>query len=125
MGIMGGRKDGATFRRYVCHPVCRNALTEFTLESVGPDAPDHISCMAMDGDAVWAASGIYAIKYLRGKEVSEHLKKIGRFSVYLLGTTRLESSRYQSLVYNDLWCTITGFGRKRRTLAFLEYLRWR
>ena len=26
--------------------------------------------MAMDGDAVWIASGIHAIRYLRGKEVS-------------------------------------------------------
>ncbi|CAK5277666.1 unnamed protein product [Mycena citricolor] len=36
---------------------------------VGPDAPHKISCLAMDGDAVWASSGPYAIKYLRGKEV--------------------------------------------------------
>jgi len=78
MGVMGGRKDGASFRRYVCHPACCNALTEFTLEILGPDAPSHISCMAMDGDAVWAASEIYVIKYLRGKEVSLHLRKIGR-----------------------------------------------
>lgn len=26
--------------------------------------------MTMDGDAVWIASGIHAIRYLRGKEVS-------------------------------------------------------
>ncbi len=25
--------------------------------------------MAMDGNAVWIASGIYVIKYIRGKEV--------------------------------------------------------
>ena len=37
---------------------------------VGQDAPDPISCMAMEGDAVWTASGSCAIKYLRGKEVS-------------------------------------------------------
>ncbi|KAJ7444932.1 Utp21 specific WD40 associated putative domain-containing protein [Mycena latifolia] len=36
---------------------------------VGPDAPEQISCLAMDGDAVWAASGPHVIKYLRGKEV--------------------------------------------------------
>ena len=36
----------------------------------GPDAPAHISSMAMDGDAVWITSGIHAIRYLRGKEVS-------------------------------------------------------
>lgn len=37
--------------------------------SLGPEAPDHISCMAMDGNAVWIASGMYVIKYIRGKEV--------------------------------------------------------
>jgi len=41
------------------------------MENVGPDAPEYISWMAMDGDAVWAASGIYAIRYSRGKEVRE------------------------------------------------------
>ena len=37
--------------------------------SVGPDAPEPISSLTMDGDAVWAASGPHVIKYLRGKEV--------------------------------------------------------
>ncbi|KAJ3511888.1 hypothetical protein NLJ89_g3846 [Agrocybe chaxingu] len=37
---------------------------------VGPDTPDQISCMAMDGDAIWIASGILVIKHIRGKEVS-------------------------------------------------------
>ncbi|KIM87254.1 hypothetical protein PILCRDRAFT_96034 [Piloderma croceum F 1598] len=36
---------------------------------VGPDASDPISSMAMEGDAVWAASGSNIIKYHRGKEV--------------------------------------------------------
>lgn len=39
---------------------------------VGPDAPEHISSLAMDGDAVWAASGPHVIKYLRGKEVRDN-----------------------------------------------------
>ena len=26
MGVMGGRKDGATFRRYICHPLCCNTF---------------------------------------------------------------------------------------------------
>ncbi|KAF9557999.1 Utp21-domain-containing protein [Agrocybe pediades] len=43
---------------------------KMTLLFVGPDAPEHISSMAMDGDVVWVASGIYVIKYIRGKEVS-------------------------------------------------------
>lgn len=37
---------------------------------VGPEVQDPISCLVMDGDAVWAASGVHVIKYLRGKEVS-------------------------------------------------------
>ncbi|PPQ97575.1 hypothetical protein CVT26_002362 [Gymnopilus dilepis] len=43
---------------------------KMTLLFVGPDAPDYISSMAMDGDAVWVASASFVIKYLRGKEVS-------------------------------------------------------
>lgn len=41
-----------------------------TLLFVGPDAPDVITCMAMDGDAVWVSAGIWLLKYVRGKEVS-------------------------------------------------------
>ncbi|KAG6831361.1 hypothetical protein H0H87_005372 [Tephrocybe sp. NHM501043] len=37
--------------------------------AAGPDAPEQISSLAMDGDAVWAAAGPYAMKYIRGKEV--------------------------------------------------------
>ncbi|KAH9484417.1 U3 small nucleolar RNA-associated protein 21-like protein [Psilocybe cubensis] len=61
---------------------------------VGPDAPEYISCMAMDGDAVWVASGPYAIKYIRGKEVSRvtnplgtHLSFITVFGSQLLALT--------------------------------------
>ncbi|PPQ86912.1 hypothetical protein CVT25_009798 [Psilocybe cyanescens] len=61
---------------------------------VGPDAPEHISSMAMDGDAVWIASGAYAIKYIRGKEVSRvtnplgtHLSFITVFGSQLLALT--------------------------------------
>ncbi|KAF9265570.1 Utp21-domain-containing protein [Marasmius fiardii PR-910] len=35
---------------------------------VGPQVSDQISSLAMDGDAVWAATGFHAVKYLRGKE---------------------------------------------------------
>lgn len=41
-----------------------------TVSCTGPDVLQHISCMAMEGDAVWAASGPNVIKYIRGKEVS-------------------------------------------------------
>ncbi|KAL7283597.1 hypothetical protein ACG7TL_003032 [Trametes sanguinea] len=36
---------------------------------MSPDAPMPIASLAMDGNAVWASSGPYVIKYLRGKEV--------------------------------------------------------
>lgn len=42
------------------------------LYNLGPDAPEHISSMVMDGNAVWVASSIYAIKYIRGKEVRRY-----------------------------------------------------
>jgi hypothetical protein len=35
----------------------------------GQDAPDAITSLAMDGNAVWASAGPHAIKYMRGKEV--------------------------------------------------------
>ncbi|KAJ7172308.1 Utp21 specific WD40 associated putative domain-containing protein [Mycena filopes] len=44
---------------------------------VGPDAPEQISSLAMDGDAVWAASGPHVIKYLRGKEVLRGTNPLG------------------------------------------------
>ncbi|KAH7912241.1 Utp21 specific WD40 associated putative domain-containing protein [Hygrophoropsis aurantiaca] len=44
---------------------------------VGPEASDDITCLTMDGDAVWAASGIHVIKYLRGKEVARVTNPIG------------------------------------------------
>ncbi|KAF7778503.1 hypothetical protein Agabi119p4_2848 [Agaricus bisporus var. burnettii] len=43
---------------------------KMTLLFVGPDAPEQITSLALDGDAVWAASGPHAIKYIRGKPVS-------------------------------------------------------
>ncbi|KAH9843207.1 Utp21-domain-containing protein [Rhodofomes roseus] len=36
---------------------------------VGPDAPERITCLAMEGNSVWAASGPHVIQYIRGKEV--------------------------------------------------------
>ncbi|KAJ7273299.1 Utp21 specific WD40 associated putative domain-containing protein [Mycena rebaudengoi] len=44
---------------------------------VGPDAPEQISCLAMDGDAVWAAAGPHVIKYIRGKEVLRATNPLG------------------------------------------------
>lgn len=43
---------------------------KMTLLFVGEDAPDDITCLAMEGDAVWVASGSWLIKYRRGKQVN-------------------------------------------------------
>lgn len=62
----------------------KNAPCSFTNlnKSTGPDAPDHISDMAMDGDSVWIASGTNAIQYIRGKEVSGLLLYFAHFSYF-------------------------------------------
>ncbi|KAF8891320.1 Utp21-domain-containing protein [Infundibulicybe gibba] len=44
---------------------------------VGPDAPEPISSISMDGDAVWAASGPHILKYLRGKEILRITNPLG------------------------------------------------
>jgi len=41
----------------------------FCNRNAGPEATDPLSCVVIDGDAVWGASGVNAIKYIRGKEV--------------------------------------------------------
>ncbi|KAG6897135.1 hypothetical protein C0992_003915 [Termitomyces sp. T32_za158] len=50
---------------------------KMTLLFVGPDAPEQISSLAMDGDAVWAAAGPHALKYIRGKEVLRVTNPLG------------------------------------------------
>ncbi|KAG6885879.1 hypothetical protein C0993_008398 [Termitomyces sp. T159_Od127] len=50
---------------------------KMTLLFVGPDAPEQISSLAMDGDAVWAAAGPHALKYIRGKEVQRVMNPLG------------------------------------------------
>ncbi|KAG5730582.1 hypothetical protein E4T56_gene21024, partial [Termitomyces sp. T112] len=50
---------------------------KMTLLFVGPDAPEQISNLAMDGDAVWAAAGPHALKYIRGKEVLRVTNPLG------------------------------------------------
>jgi hypothetical protein len=67
VGVVGGRKDGSTFCRRVVILQAQGSTNSGG--SIGPDAPRQISSLAMDGDAVWAASGPHVIKYHRGKEV--------------------------------------------------------
>ncbi|KAI6045674.1 Utp21 specific WD40 associated putative domain-containing protein [Pisolithus marmoratus] len=50
---------------------------KMTLLFVGSEVEDPISCIAMDGDSVWCASGIHAVKYLRGKEVLRVTNPLG------------------------------------------------
>ncbi|KAI9571311.1 Utp21 specific WD40 associated putative domain-containing protein [Boletus coccyginus] len=50
---------------------------KMTLLFVGPEEQDPISCLIMDGDAIWAASSAHVIKYLRGKEVARATNPLG------------------------------------------------
>lgn len=69
MGILGGRKDDAIICWWVEYPL-KSAGPYKRLRCAGPEEPDPISCLTMEGDAIWAASGVHVVKYVRGKEVS-------------------------------------------------------
>ncbi|KAJ6630596.1 Utp21-domain-containing protein [Mycena sp. CBHHK59/15] len=75
---------------------------------VGPDAPEQISCLAMDGDAVWSAVGPHVIKYLRGKEVLRGTNPLGT----TLSFITIFGSQLLALTENGrrmlLWETSTG-----------------
>ncbi|KAG6908774.1 hypothetical protein DXG01_003386 [Tephrocybe rancida] len=75
---------------------------------MGPDAPEQISSLAMDGDAVWAAAGPYAIKYIRGKEVSRVENPLGAaFSfITIFGSQLLALTEDGSRLL--LWDTVSG-----------------
>ena len=91
MGFIGRRKDGLAVCWYVGskNPFQIPYIALYT----GPDAPAHISSMAMDGDAVWITSGIYAIRYLRGKEVSLFFTFLKSGSVEIVsGVTTIKST---------------------------------
>ncbi|KAJ7219436.1 Utp21 specific WD40 associated putative domain-containing protein [Mycena pura] len=72
---------------------------KMTLLFVGPDAPEQISCLAMDGDAVWAASGPHVLKYLRGKEV-------------LRGTNPLQTPLSFITIFGTQLLAVTQDGRR-------------
>ncbi|THH10776.1 hypothetical protein EW145_g1083 [Phellinidium pouzarii] len=57
---------------------------KMTLLFVGPDCVDSISCLAMSGDAVWAATGPHVIKYMRGKEVERLTNPLGSKLSFIL-----------------------------------------
>lgn len=44
---------------------------------VGPDAPEQITSMVIDGKDVWVSSGSHVIKYIRGKEVRRLANPLG------------------------------------------------
>jgi U3 small nucleolar RNA-associated protein 21 len=91
---MGGREDGIAFRWYVP----RITFDTFTMAYPGPDAPEHISSLTMDGDAVWAASSLFAIKYLRGKEVSR-LTSTGVIVLSVIQVLRVSNPLGSNLAY--------------------------
>ncbi|EKM55193.1 uncharacterized protein PHACADRAFT_120318 [Phanerochaete carnosa HHB-10118-sp] len=57
---------------------------KMTLQFVGPDAQEPISCLAMEGKAVWAAAGPDVIKYFRGKEVTRVSNPLGSALSFIL-----------------------------------------
>jgi len=64
--------------------------------------PEHISSLAMDGDAVWASSGQYVMKYLRGKEVSHRAECAVGLSLNML----VQVFRFSNPVDTVLSCII-------------------
>jgi hypothetical protein len=80
----------------------------------GTEAPHQISCLAMDGNAVWASSGPLVIKYLRGKEVSPCLTFISAdITTFLPGRTHDKSAGNEPVLYHSVWistpCTLGGW----------------
>ena len=65
MGDVGRREDDAALRWYVHYVLFRSRW----FMSAGPESVDPISCLVMNGDAVWVSSGPHIIKFMRGKEV--------------------------------------------------------
>jgi len=70
---------------------------------IGPDAPDQISSMAMDGDAVWIAVSNFLIKYIRGKEVRDHGVSLESCSIVSPGDANRKSSGQHSFIRDDIW----------------------
>ncbi|KAJ7582969.1 WD40-repeat-containing domain protein [Mycena floridula] len=86
---------------------------KMTLLFVSPDASEPISCLAMDGDAVWASSGSSAIKYHRGKEVLRVTNPLGSFISFitLFGSQIIaltEDGELESMVQFDSGFTATS-----------------
>ncbi|KAJ7741593.1 Utp21 specific WD40 associated putative domain-containing protein [Mycena maculata] len=81
---------------------------KMSLLFVGPDAPEQISCLVMDGDAVWAAAGPHVIKYLRGKEILRGTNPLGTTLSYItiFGTQLLALAEDGRRML--LWETSTG-----------------
>lgn len=68
MGTLGGRKDDSIIC-WCVDTLLKSVGPSEGLRCTGPEELDPISCLIMEGDAIWATSGVHVIKYLRGKEV--------------------------------------------------------
>lgn len=85
----------------------------FCNRNAGPEATDPLSCVVIDGDAVWAASGVHAIKYIRGKEVCIFDKLP---SISLTRFAGLQGSKppwNYSGFHQFIWFTITCSHKRR------------
>ncbi|KAL0578699.1 rRNA-processing protein utp21 [Marasmius crinis-equi] len=83
---------------------------------VGPEVSEQISCLTMDGDAVWAATGCHVVKYLRGKETL----RVSNPTETTLSFITIFGSRLLALTENGdrLLCWDTSDGSFQNTIQF-------
>ncbi|KAI0691037.1 Utp21-domain-containing protein [Cytidiella melzeri] len=81
---------------------------KMTLQFVSPDESENITSMAMDGKAVWAATGTDVVKYLRGREVKRLSNPLGDSlaSIIIFGSQLLALSDDGSRMF--VWNTTDG-----------------
>lgn len=83
LGDVGGWEDDLA----VCWYVHTQNTTRGSNEQVfatGPELEAPISCMAMEGKAIWVSSGPHVVKYGRGKEVMRISNPLGSNVSFIL-----------------------------------------
>lgn len=78
--------------------------------------------MAMDGNDVWVASGIYVIKYLRGKEAGLIQLFQSSYTNDLTDLANIKSIRNDPVFHHNIWLATSRSQRERNPHAYLEYL---
>lgn len=75
----------------------------------------------MDGDAVWAAAGPNALKYIRGKEVPFVRVLMYFWDLMKPGPPSGESSGNCSVIHYDFWITTPRFDGRWKSHAAMGY----